>query len=262
MLRRLIERTAAWRRSDRSRTSAAPAEAAATADPAISSSIADFEARLAGLSGDDAALLSGELHHIGLDEVREALGGSWPALAPQLLSFAATRLQLWTGLHDEVRRVGDAGFVVRFVNLPPPVAEQQAKRLALRLKAELIEAFPQVADGRLPPPVESGAAHEVMARRLEVSKQFHRAMQNHDGSDPRLWRSALGQAVLELLEADSELSADTLIAQLQSHEADDLVLQAASIDAAIERLRAVAARGSKGSTSEATDTPASSGSAA
>lgn len=240
MLRRLYKRIAAWRRSAPSRPPASPAEAIAEATS--SSSITDFEARLAGLSGDDAAFLSGELHHLGLDEVRDALGDSWEALAPQLVSFAATRLELWTGLRDEVRRTGEAGFAIRFADLPPPVAEQQVRRLALRLKSELLEAFPQVTNGRDAAPMNTAAAHEVMARRLEVSQQFRRAMQNHDGSDPRLWRSALGQAVLDLLEADSELSAETLIAQLQSHEADHLVLQAASIDAAIERLRAVAAR--------------------
>jgi hypothetical protein len=217
---------------------------------------------LAGLAGDDAAVLSGELQPVALDEVRDALGGAWPALAPQLVSFAATRLQLWTGLHDDVRRHGDAGFVVRFASLPPPAAEQQARRLALRLKAELVEAYPQVTGNHLPPPPSPGPAHEVMARRLEASRQFRSAMQTHDGSDPRLWRSALGQAVMELLEADSDISAETLIAQLQAHEADELVLQAASIDAAIERLRAVTARGSAHPATGATETRKSSPSSA
>lgn len=264
VLRRLVERAAAWRRSDGSRSSAPTPQQAATSDAAAApNSIADFELHLAGLTGDDAAVLSGELYHIGLDEVRDALGDRWPALAPQLSSFAATRLQLWTGLNDEVRRYGDSGFVVCFANLPPPAAEQQAKRLGLRLKAELVEAYPQVADGRLPPTATTGPAHEVMARRLEASRQFCNAMQTHDGSDPRLWRSALGQAVMELLEADSEVSADAIIAQLQLREADELVLRTASIDAAIERLRAVAARGSAHpATSEAETAPAHAGGAA
>jgi GGDEF domain-containing protein len=204
-----------------------------------------LEAHLAGLAGDNAALLTGTLQHVGLDEVRDALGHAWPALAPQLLSFAATRLQLWTGLHDEVRRHGGAGFVIRFAHLPQPAADQQAKRLALRLKAELLEQFPQVADGKQRPHVgAAGPAHEVMARRLEASEQYRRSVQRHDGADPRLWRSALGQAVVELLEADGELSAEALITQLQlqSQEGDDLVLRTASIDAAIERLRLLVAR--------------------
>lgn len=262
VIRRLVERAVAWRWSDRSRSPAAPVPPPAS--PAlVPSPIVDFELHLAGLTGDDAAVLSGELHHIGLEEVRDALGDGWPALAPQLGSFAATRLQLWTGLHDEVRRRDDSGFVVRFANLPPPAAERQAKRLALRLKAELVEEYPQLADARLVASPADGPAHEVMARRLEASRQFCSAMQTHDGSDPRLWRSALGQAAMELLEADSEVSADSLIAHLQSHDTDDLVLRTASIDAAIERLRAVAARGSANRATGAAETaPGSAGNAA
>jgi hypothetical protein len=233
---------AAWRQPDPDHLPKATVEAAAEA--AAPNDIETFEAHVAGLAGDNAALLAGALQHVGLDEVRDALGDVWPALAPQLLSFAATRLHLWTGRHDEVRRHGGAGFVIRFADLPRPSADQQAKRLALRLKAELLEHFPQVADGKQPPHTPSGQAHEIMARRLEASEQYRRAVQRHDGADPRLWRSALGQAVIELLEADGELSAEALITQLQlqSQEGDDLVLRTASIDAAIERLRLLVER--------------------
>lgn len=220
------------------------------------SDIVALEARLADLAGADAELQAGAVQHVGLEEVREALGDAWPALAPQLLAFANTRLQLWTGLHDEVRRHGEAGFVIRFAELPQPAAEQQAGRLALRLKSALLEDFPQVADNRQSRAPATGPAHEVMARRLEASEQFRRAVQRHDGADPRLWRSALGQAVVELLEADGELSTDALIAQLQSQEGDDLILRTASIDAAIERLRSLADRGAA-----AEDTARSGGSA-
>lgn len=242
MLRLLVQMAvAAWRRPDPDQAPIAPAEPAVKAAPL--SDIDTLEAHLAGLAGDNAAVLSGALQHLGLDEIRDALGDAWPGLAPQLLSFAATRLQLWTGLRDEVRRHGASGFVIRFADLPRPAAEQQAKRLTLRLKAELLEDFPQVAGGK-PPRAATGPAHEIMARRLEASEQYRQSVQRHDGTDPRLWRSALGQAVLELLEADGEVSAEALIAQLQmqSQEADELVLRAASIDAAIERLRSLVAR--------------------
>lgn len=242
VLRLLVQKaTAAWRGPDLERAPEAPPQPAAEAT--APSDIEAFEAHLSGLAGDNAGLLAGSLQHVGLDEVRDALGDAWPALAPQLLSFAATRLQLWTGLHDEVRRHGGTGFVVRLANLPQPAADQQAKRLALRLKAELLENFPQVASGNRPPPATAaGPAHEIMARRLEASERYRHAVQRHDGADPRLWRSALGQAVIELLEADGELSAEALIAQLQSLECDELVLCAASVDAAIERLRLLVAR--------------------
>lgn len=265
MLRLFVQRAAAaWRRADPERASEAPTETpvetAATA--AAPSDIEAFEARLAGLAGDDAAVLAGHLQHVGLDEVRDALGDSWPALAPQLLSFAAARLQLWTGADDEIRRLGEFGFVIRFVDLPQPAAAQQARRLALRLKAELLEQFPQVAGGEQPPRAAAGPAHEVMARRLELSEQYRRSVQRHDGTDPRLWRSALGQAVLELLEAGDEVSAEALITRLQMHsqEGDELVIRAASIDAAIERLRLLSVRLSAAQAEKAEDATARPGS--
>lgn len=263
MLRLIVQKTvAAWRRPDPDRPSEAPVEA--TAEAVAPDDIETFEAHLAGFAGDNAALLAGALQHVGLDEVRDALGDEWPALASQLLSFAATRLHLWTGRHDEVRRHGAAGFVIRFVDLPQPAADQQAKRLALRLKAELLEQFPEVADGTSPPHAAvAGAAHEIMARRLEASEQYRRAVQRHDGTDPRLWRSALGQAVIELLEADGKLSAEALITQLQlqSQACDELVLRTASIDAAIERLRLLVARVAAAETVPEATTEAGSGAA-
>jgi hypothetical protein len=218
-----------------------------------------FRERLVGLTDDDAGVLSGQLQHLGLEEVRDALAAEWPALAPQVMSFAATRLELWTGRHDEVRRHGEAGFVIKFSGRDRQAADQQAKRLALRLKAELLEAFPQLVDGAALPR-DIRPAHTVMARQVEAAENLRRSCQPPDGSDARLWRSALGQAVLELLEADREVSVDALIAQLQLQPQDELVLRAASVDAAVQRLRQLLARAA--STDASQEAPTAAGDAA
>lgn len=62
-----------------------------------------------------------------------------------------------------------------------------------------------------------------------------------DGQDPLLWRTALGQATIDLLEAGKAVTIEELIRHLETQMAasDDSVLRTISTDAAIARLRSL-----------------------
>lgn len=61
------------------------------------------------------------------------------------------------------------------------------------------------------------------------------------GQDPLLWRTALGQATIDLLEAGKAVTVEELIRHLETQMAasDDSVLRTISTDAAISRLRSL-----------------------
>lgn len=63
------------------------------------------------------------------------------------------------------------------------------------------------------------------------------------GEDPLLWRTALGQATIDLLEAGRPVTVAELIVHLETRMGvDDSVLRTVSTDAAISRLRLLAGK--------------------
>lgn len=212
-------------------------------EPPTPSAVDAIEERLADMADDNHRLLNGDLHHISLEEVRDALGEDWDSLSLQVTAFAAHQLQRWLGHADCFRPHANEGFLIQFDDLEKDDGDQRAKRAALRLKAELVRQFPQIADASRGPaagqPPNPAAAQETMAKRLEmVGERVRRAQDNGRGIERGMWRSALGQATLDLLEADTAVTIEALVGQLEARKGSgDLILRSASTGAAIERLR-------------------------
>jgi hypothetical protein len=198
--------------------------------------------RLADIADDNDGLLTGVLQPLSLDDVRDALGSQWPALSGQVLASASRHIDYLLGPGDSARRHGETGFLVRFAGVGKEAGALRAARLALRLKAALFGQFPQLSGSdNEPPPSDAPAsklAHEVMKSQFEVFAERRRqARAEAVATDPRLCRSALGQAVCDLLDAGTPITAVALIGQLQTRRGtNDLILKAASIEVAIARL--------------------------
>ena len=229
-----------------------PAGAGLTA--ASTSSAADARTeRLDGIADENTRLRNGALHLISLEDLRDALGEEqWGVLSPQVSAAAARMLQHWLKPADTLKPRDDTGFLVEFDAFDGDAGARRANRLGLRLKAALVEQFPQLTDQGRGPTVTGSPmmARGTVLDPLEKSNTPLGADQcSMRGAELGLWRAALGQATIELLEVGTPVTIETLVVQLETgRNADSLVLRSASTGAAIALLRKIAAD-SRGSSS-------------
>ncbi len=90
-------------------------------------------------------VVAGSLELVGLDDVRDILGEGWTAVSLRVAELAEREIQLCLDAEDIFRPHGDATYLIHFDRLDKSAAEQKAKRIALRVKARLVEEIPEVA---------------------------------------------------------------------------------------------------------------------
>lgn len=114
----------------------------------IHSPDARFTSGLETLTAGDKTdpVVAGSLELLGLEEVREALGGNWGAIADKAMVIAAAELQLQLDEADIFRRYRQFSFVICFAKLDRATASARASEIARKIKARLAAEIPEVAD--------------------------------------------------------------------------------------------------------------------
>ncbi len=90
-------------------------------------------------------VVAGSLELVGLDDVRDILGEGWTAVSLRVAELAEREIELCLDAEDIFRPYGDATYLIHFDRLDKGAAEQKAKRIALRVKATLVDEIPEVA---------------------------------------------------------------------------------------------------------------------
>jgi len=116
------------------RISQPPAERAA-APPRPKEFGSAIREALASSDKTPAAVVTGKLQLIGLDEVREALGDRWAEFEAKTFNAAEAILRRHIGPRDAISRTQDDGFLVCFADLN----EQEAAFKAQALRREIVD---------------------------------------------------------------------------------------------------------------------------
>lgn len=95
---------------------------------------------------DQGKIVAGSLELVGLDDVKAALGESWPPIAARVREVAEEELQRYLDPLDIFRPHGEAAFLVHFDTLDKTAAEQKAQLIAQHIRAALAEQITEVAD--------------------------------------------------------------------------------------------------------------------
>lgn len=104
-----------------------------------------LEAIAKGSISQSSPLVAGSLELVGLDDVREAMGDRWQALGSRAEEIAETELRLQLDDTDFYRPYGNTSFLVCFSNLDKPAADRKAREIAARIKAQLVQQIPEIA---------------------------------------------------------------------------------------------------------------------
>jgi PAS domain S-box-containing protein len=91
------------------------------------------------LDGPSATVhVAGKIRLIGLDEVREALGPRWAAVAARAMSSAEHVIRRRCGSHDTWSRTADGGFLICFASATEDEAAFRASAMAREIRTRLI----------------------------------------------------------------------------------------------------------------------------
>lgn len=91
-------------------------------------------------------LLAGSLELVGIEDLRQALGDDWPAIADRAREVAELELQMQLGPSDIYRLHSDSLFLVCFATLDQQKAEVKAREIAANIRASLIEHLPELGE--------------------------------------------------------------------------------------------------------------------
>lgn len=119
------------------------------AESARSKQDAAFASQLALMAKDgisqSSPLVAGSLELVGLDDIREAMGDRWQALGSRAEEIAEAELRLQLDDADFYRPYGNTSFLVCFSNLDKLSADRKARQIAARIKAQLVQQIPEIA---------------------------------------------------------------------------------------------------------------------
>jgi PAS domain S-box-containing protein len=82
--------------------------------------------------------VAGKIRLIGLDEVKEALGSRWAAVAARAMASAEHVIRRRCGPHDSFSRTPDGGFLICFVGTTEEEAGFRAAALAREIRTRLV----------------------------------------------------------------------------------------------------------------------------
>ncbi len=82
--------------------------------------------------------VAGKIRLVGLDEVKQALGARWAAVAARALTSAEHVVRRRCGPHDTYSRTADGGFLICFANATEQEAEFRAAAVARDIRTRLI----------------------------------------------------------------------------------------------------------------------------
>jgi PAS domain S-box-containing protein len=82
--------------------------------------------------------VAGKIRLIGLDEVKEALGSRWTAVAARAMASAEHVIQRRCGPHDTFSRTPDGGFLIYFADTTEEEAGFRAAALAREIRTRLV----------------------------------------------------------------------------------------------------------------------------
>ncbi len=105
---------------------------------------------------DKPQLVAGKLQLVGLDEVKQALGDKWPAIADKAFTTAERVIEKHMRPGDIFRRSQEDGYLVLFANLTETEAQFKARAIADEIKERLTGADPALVDAQV-----SSVAKEV-----------------------------------------------------------------------------------------------------
>lgn len=117
-----------------------------TATTSSNDDVEPFDHALSVKTEAHDSIIVGSLELIGLDDIRNIMGESWPAIAAKVSEIAQQELQRCLDPSDIFRSHGEASFLIHFGSLDKLAAEHKAQRTALRIKAALIEQVPEIAE--------------------------------------------------------------------------------------------------------------------
>ena len=100
---------------------------------------------LAGEGEKAPSIMGGTLELVGLDDVRRALGRTWPTLAAQVGELAERVLKANLRTEDFYRPHGSSSFLICFVGLGEADARRRARSIADSIKWEIVRSFPSIA---------------------------------------------------------------------------------------------------------------------
>lgn len=98
-----------------------------------------------GGGSQPSPVVAGSLELVGLEDVREAMGDRWQALGSRAEEIAEAELRLQLDDTDFYRPYGNTSFLVCFSNLDKPAADGKARQIAARIKAQLVQQIPEIA---------------------------------------------------------------------------------------------------------------------
>jgi hypothetical protein len=168
--------------------------------------------------------IAGKIKLIGLDEVKEALGPRWSAMAARAMSSAEHVIRSRCGSHDTWSRTADGGFLIYFATDTEDEAAFRASAMAREIRTRLI------GEGE----TEATATVSAIAAAVDVP--------HVPGRSPDMLATVIGERLNSRLPRSRRVPATRCVARWMIRQAADWNRYAIGVAAASPRILRVCAR--------------------